>query len=143
MDDPTMKQKTMAIIGVAITLILMLALAYSIYVYADNPDDDGAMMAMSALSSGMMVFLIVFAVIYTRPKPADEYMEMYQGICSRCGTPFGPDGVCPKCGRHRPQPRNRSARPASCNFFPGILSDQLYVPGHRNDVMFNLRHYVL
>lgn len=100
----------MAAIGVAITLVLMLALAYSIYVYADNPDDDGAMIAMSALSSGMMVFLIVFAVIYTRPKPADEYMEIYQGICSRCGTPFGPDGVCPKCGRHRPQPRDRSIR---------------------------------
>ena len=49
-----------------------------------------------------MIFLILFALVYTKPSPKNEYMEIYQGICSRCGTRFGEDGVCPKCGRRRP-----------------------------------------
>lgn len=125
MDDLSMKQKTMAAIGVAVTIILMAALAYSVYLYSQDPNDDASMLTMSALSSGMMVFLIVFAVVYTRPKPADEYMEIYQGICSRCGSQFGLDGICPKCGRRRPVPRSKGrARPLrSCaDVFPGRYS---------------------
>lgn len=98
-----MKQRSMAIIGIAVTAVLMIALAYSVYVYSSNPEDQAWMVAMGMISSGMMVFLVIFALIYSRPKPSDEYMEIYQGICSRCGSRFGEDGVCPGCGRVRPK----------------------------------------
>ncbi len=98
-----MKQRSMAIIGIAVTVFLMAALAYSVYWYSSNPEDSAGMIAMGMISSGMMVFLVIFALIYSKPKPSDEYMEIYQGICSRCGSRFGEDGVCPGCGRVRPK----------------------------------------
>ncbi len=91
----------MAIMGIAITAVLMAVLAYSAYLYIQNPDGAWSMASMGILSSSLMVFLVIFAVIYTRPSPSAEYAEKYQGICSVCGARFGPDGVCPKCGRRR------------------------------------------
>lgn len=98
-----MKQRSMAVFGIVVTAALMIALAYSVYVYSSNPGDQVGMMSMGLISSGMMVFLVIFALVYSRPKPSDEYMEVYQGICSRCGSKFGDDGVCPGCGRIRPR----------------------------------------
>ena len=102
LDASSMKQKTMAIIGIAVTAVLMAGLAYAVFLYSQDPDSTAGMVAMGTLSSGLMIFLILFALVYTKPSPKNEYMEIYQGICSRCGTRFGEDGVCPKCGRRRP-----------------------------------------
>ena len=93
-----MKKRTMAAIGIAVTAVLMTGLAFAVWFYSENPDDQVGMMAMGMLSSG----LIIFALVYARPSPTSQYMEIYQGICSACGMPFGNDGVCPKCGRRRP-----------------------------------------
>lgn len=99
-----MKQKTLAAIGVAVTTLLMVLLALCVWLYTLDPDNGAYMIGMGVLSSGMMLFLIIFALIYGRAgsKPSDVYMETYQGICSRCGQSFGPDGVCPGCGHRRP-----------------------------------------
>lgn len=102
-----MKQRTKALIGVAVTVVLMVALAYSVCIYSRNPSDAIGLAAMSMLSTGMMVFLVIFAVLYTRSSPSDDYMEIYQGLCSRCGSRFGDDGVCPNCGRVRPSKPGR------------------------------------
>lgn len=103
-----MKQSSLALVGVIGTALLMIGLGYSVMLYADDPNDGPALMAMSVLSSTLMLFLIVFAVAYTRPQPSNDYMEAYQGVCSRCGQRFGDDGVCPSCGRHRPVRKDRS-----------------------------------
>ncbi len=99
-----MKQKTLTALGVAVTALLMVSLAACVLFYTRNPDNGAYMIGMGALSSGMMLFLVIFALIYGRAgsKPSDVYMETYQGICSRCGQRFGSDGKCPGCGRRRP-----------------------------------------
>lgn len=102
-----MKQKTKAVIGTVVTVALMVALAYSVFVYSQNPSDGVGLAAMSMLSTGMMVFLVIFAVLYTKSSPSDDYMEIYQGLCSRCGSRFGDDGVCPNCGRVQPSKPGR------------------------------------
>ncbi len=102
MDVCSMKKSAMAAVGIAVTAVLMAGLAFAVWFYSKDPDDQVGMVAMGMLSSGLMLFLIIFALVYTKPSPTDQYMEVYQGICSACGTPFGNDGVCPKCGRRRP-----------------------------------------
>lgn len=99
-----MKQKTLAALAVAVITLLMALLAACVFIYTRDPDNGAYMIGMGALSSGMMLFLVIFALIYGRAgsKSSDVYMETYQGICSRCGQHFGPDGVCPGCGRRRP-----------------------------------------
>lgn len=97
-----MKQRTLALIGIAVTAIIMIGLAYSVFLYSQDPDSTVGMAAMGMLSSCLMVFLILFALLYTRPSPKSDYMEIYQGVCSRCGALFGEDGICPGCGRRRP-----------------------------------------
>ncbi len=96
-----MKQKTMAIVGIAGTAILMAALAVSVLIYSKDSSSTMGLAAMSMLSTTLMVFLVIFAVFYTRPKPSDDYLEKYRGICSRCGAEFGEDDVCPKCRKVR------------------------------------------
>lgn len=100
-----MKRRTLTTIGVAGTVLLMAILAYCVLMYMDDPENEAYMMAMGALSTGLMVFLVVFGVVYGRggQSASEMYAEMYQGICSVCGSRFGEDGVCPKCGRRRPR----------------------------------------
>ena len=99
-----MKRQVLALTGVLVTSLLMLLLVLAVLQYMENPDDSVWMIGMGALSSGLMVFLIIFALVYNKPatSASDYYAEAYQGICSRCRVPFGPDGVCPECGHRRP-----------------------------------------
>lgn len=98
-----MKQKTLLTIGVVGTVVLMTVLALSVLYYMDDPNNTMGMVAMSSMSTGLMMFLVIFAVFYTKPgSNSDRYMELYQGICSGCGAKFGEDGICPGCGRKRP-----------------------------------------
>lgn len=98
-----MKQRTLLSIGVIGTLILMAVLALSVLYYIEDPNNTLGMVAMSSMSTGLMMFLVIFAVFYTKPgSRSDRYMEFYQGICSGCGMKFDEDGTCPGCGRKRP-----------------------------------------
>ena len=97
-----MKQRTLATIGIAGTVLLMAGLLAAVYYYIQNPDMTGAMIAMGTMSTGLMTFLVIFAVFYMRPpSDKDRYMEIYQNTCSQCGSTFGEDGICPKCGKRR------------------------------------------
>ncbi len=101
----SMKRHALMLTGIGVTALLMLLLVYAVLVYIEDPSDPIGMMGMGALSSGLMVFLVIFALVYSKPttSSADYYMEAYQGICSRCRVPFGPDGICPECGHKRPE----------------------------------------
>ena len=73
-----MKQRTIAAIGISITAILMVILAYTVYMYNNNPDSTIGLMTMAMVSTGLMTFLIIFGLIYTKPQSnAERYMEMY------------------------------------------------------------------
>ena len=100
-----MKSRTQIIIASLVTAGLMALMVVLVYLYSKEPDNGAYMMGMGMLSMGMMAFLMIFALVYTKPDqdPSARYKEMYQGICSRCDVPFGEDGRCPKCGRERPR----------------------------------------
>lgn len=104
-----MRRRAMAAFGIVVTLVMMMLLVLSLTAYLDDPGDTSIMAGMSVLSGGLLFFLVIFAAVYNRDMVSDSerYMEVYQGICSRCGGTFGDDGVCPGCGRHRP---SRSGR---------------------------------
>lgn len=99
-----MKQRTMAVIGVTVTAVLMVLLLACVILYEGDSGNGPYMMGMASLSSGLMVFLIIFAVLYGRRASSTSlmYAERYHGVCSVCGGRFGPDGICPGCGRVRP-----------------------------------------
>lgn len=104
------RRQTLAMaVGIVVTAALMVALAATVWLYSQDPDNPSYMVMMGALSSGMMVFLIIFALVYTKPdlSATEQYMEEYRGICSRCGGTFGEDGVCIGCGRRRPGRRGQ------------------------------------
>ena len=73
-----MKQKTIAVLGIIITAALMLLLAYTVYLFMDSPDSTVGMMSMALVSTGMMTFLVIFGIVYTKPKSdSDRFMELY------------------------------------------------------------------
>ena len=73
-----MKQKTIAVLGIIITAALMLLLAYTVYLFMDSPNSTVGMMSMALVSTGMMTFLIIFGLIYTKPQSDSErFMELY------------------------------------------------------------------
>ena len=73
-----MKQRTMAVVGIAITALLMALLAYTVYLFMGDPNNPTAMFAMTTVSTGMMTFLVIFGIVYTKPKSDSErFMEMY------------------------------------------------------------------
>ena len=73
-----MKQKTIAVLGIIITAALMLLLAYTVYLFMDNPNSTVGMMSMALVSTGMMTFLVIFGIVYTKPKSdSDRFMELY------------------------------------------------------------------
>lgn len=73
-----MKQRTMAVVGIAITTLLMALLAYTVYLFMGDPNNPTAMFAMATVSTGMMTFLVIFGIVYTKPKSDSErFMEMY------------------------------------------------------------------
>ena len=73
-----MKQKTIAVLGIIITAALMLLLAYTVYLFMDNPNSTDGMMSMALMSTGMMTFLVIFGIVYTKPKSdSDRFMELY------------------------------------------------------------------
>lgn len=73
-----MKQKTIAVLGIIITAALMLLLAYTVYLFMDSPNSKVGMMSMALVSTGMMTFLIIFGLIYTKPQSDSErFMELY------------------------------------------------------------------
>lgn len=96
-------RRMLAAAGTLGTAVLMAILAVEVSVYLGDPGNDVHMAAMGALSTGLMVFLVVFAAVYTRSgSNADAYRERFLGECPVCETRFGEDGVCPRCGRRRP-----------------------------------------
>ena len=97
-----MKQRTMAIVGIVATALLMVGLLVAIMFYLQDTDNVASLAAMGMMSTGLMTFLVIFGVLYTRPpSDKDRYMEIYSGVCSNCGAEFGEDGICPKCGKRR------------------------------------------
>lgn len=73
-----MKQGTLAVVGITVTALLMILLAYTVFMFVDDPNDPVGMMAMAAVSTGMMTFLVIFGVVYTKPKSDSErFMEKY------------------------------------------------------------------
>lgn len=101
-----MRQRTLAVIGIAVTALLMSILVYSVTIYLDDPGNGAAMVLMGALSMALMTFLVIFGIIYVRPRSdSARYQEMYMGTCSVCGGRFSDDGVCEGCGRLRQNTR--------------------------------------
>ena len=97
-----MDRRVLAAIGIIVTAALMLAIVACIVLYTRDPDDESFVMAMSMLSMGIMLFLLIFAVAYGRGGSTSElYSERYLGICPSCGSRLGEDGICPGCGRRR------------------------------------------
>lgn len=97
-----MDRRVLAAVGIVVTAVLILAIITCIVLYTRDPDDESYVMAMSMLSMGIMLFLLIFAVAYGRGGSTSElYSERYLGICPSCGSRFREDGVCPGCGRRR------------------------------------------
>ena len=92
-----MRAKTMAITGVAIIAILMILTAASIKLYID--DSSSGMLAMSACSTGMMLFAMIFAVVYLNKteSASARYENMYRR-CPECGGTVN-NGICEKCNK--------------------------------------------
>ncbi|MGN0097782.1 MAG: hypothetical protein ACI38Y_00455, partial [Candidatus Methanomethylophilaceae archaeon] len=58
--------------------LLMVLLAFTVYMFMGDPNSPTAMMAMAAVSTGMMTFLVIFGIVYTKPKSdTDRFMELY------------------------------------------------------------------
>ena len=78
LDVSSMKQRTMAAIGIVVTILLMALLAYTVYLFMGDPNSPTAMFAMASVSTGMMTFLVIFGIVHTKSKSdSDRYMELY------------------------------------------------------------------
>ncbi len=76
LDASSMKPRTMAIIATAVTALLMAALVYCMAGYSKDPENGIWMAGMGLLSTGMMLFLLIFALAYNRPTDAERYEEL-------------------------------------------------------------------
>lgn len=106
MDMTSTKRKVLTGLGVAITLAFLALLGFCVYASMSNPGDTTLMVSMGLVSSGLMSFLVIFALFYGGTRsPSEEYSEMYLGICGGCGSKLDQSGTCPVCGRvgHRPK----------------------------------------
>lgn len=92
-------RKMMAGLGILITLVFMVLLGYCVYAYLGSSEDTTFMVSMGLLSSGLMTFLVIFALLYNHRSPSEDYSEMYLGICGGCGSKLDENGVCPVCKR--------------------------------------------
>ncbi len=71
-----MKPRTMAVIATIVTALLMVATIACVIGYTREPENAMWMAGMGLLSSGMMIFLLLFALVYGRPTDAERYEEM-------------------------------------------------------------------
>lgn len=71
-----MKPRTMAAIAVIVTALLMVATVACVIGYTKEPENAMWMAGMGLLSSGMMIFLLLFALVYSRPTDAERYEEL-------------------------------------------------------------------
>ncbi len=71
-----MKPRTMAAIAVIVTALLMVATIACVIGYTKEPENAMWMAGMGLLSSGMMIFLLLFALVYSRPTDAERYEEL-------------------------------------------------------------------
>ncbi len=76
LDAASMKPRTMAIIATAVTALLMAALVCCTVGYTKDPENGIWMAGMGLLSTGMMLFLLIFALAYNRPTDAERYEEL-------------------------------------------------------------------
>lgn len=71
-----MKPRAMAMIATAVTALLMAATIACVIGYTKEPENAMWMAGMGLLSSGMMIFLLLFALVYGKPTDAERYEEM-------------------------------------------------------------------
>lgn len=76
MDVSSMKPKTMATVAIVVTAMIMGMLLFCIMEYIDDPENVMWLAGMSMLSSGLILFLLIFALVYTRPTNAERFEEL-------------------------------------------------------------------
>ena len=76
LDASYMKPRTMAAIATAVTALLMIATVACVIGYTKEPENAMWMAGMGLLSSGMMIFLLLFALVYGRPTDAERYEQI-------------------------------------------------------------------
>ena len=76
LDASCMKPRTMAAIATAVTALLMIATIACVIGYTKEPENAMWMAGMGLLSSGMMIFLLLFALVYGRPTDAERYEQI-------------------------------------------------------------------
>ena len=76
LDASCMKPRTMAAIATAVTALLMIATIACVIGYTKEPENAMWMAGMGLLSSGMMIFLLLFALVYGKPTDAERYEEI-------------------------------------------------------------------
>ena len=59
-----MDRRVLAAIGIIVTAALMLAIVACIVLYTRDPDNESYVMAMSMLSMGIMLFLLIFGMLH-------------------------------------------------------------------------------
>ena len=70
-----MNTRTMYAIAFTVYLVFVAALIASIFLLSGN--EGSQLLAMSLLSSGLMVCTLILAVVFMRDKSSERYRELY------------------------------------------------------------------
>jgi len=70
-----MNTRTMYVIAFTVYLVFVAALIASIFLLSGN--EQSQLLAMSFLSSGLMVCTLILAVVFMRDKSSERYRELY------------------------------------------------------------------
>jgi hypothetical protein len=127
-----MRSKEMARWGI-VAMFAMIALIIAVLVLTADSDMRTQVIASGVASMGMMTFVLVFAVFYTRKMRAESAEAEITGQCPCCGVPLGADGVCSQCRtrwiREKKRSRGRIIDPRTRSFPPSRYIIMARSPG--------------
>ena len=70
-----MNTRTMYVIAFTVYVVFVAALIATIFLLSGN--EQSQLLAMSLLSSGLMVCTLILAVVFMRDKSSERYRELY------------------------------------------------------------------